>query len=395
MLLWKLDDGRSLLGHPALASHFVQIPIRLAAAMDSRRSAGMLAALGFATVVMVSTPFLINAISAEYDVGLTVAAQVGVLQLAGFAVASWGSGNWLRPTRSVLVGALFLAVAANAGSAWLPPLPLLLSLRFISGLSLGTITWFAWANAFGVQQKMSQVAVVGPVIGVLSTPLVALVIERWGMRELFVMLAVLPILPLSLSSTVPDGERRDRGERHRAATTARVVLLALTAFSLGGSAVYQLGVTIGARELGLSSSTVALAYTANSLISIPAAGWRGRRGIPGPWMALTGASAFFVATAFTSTLFVAALVCWGFFYWMAIPGVYSVLAGASTYPAERAGDAQAMMAAGRVAGPFLGGVLIDGPGVIGLGMVAAGLMVGAAAAVFAVRETTATGGTTL
>ena len=126
MLLWKLDDGHSLLGHPALASHFVQIPIRLAAAMDSRRSAGMLAALGFATVVMVSTPFLINAISAEYDVGLTVAAQVGVLQLAGFAVASWGSGNWLRPTRSVLVGALFLAVAANAGSAWLPPLPLLL-----------------------------------------------------------------------------------------------------------------------------------------------------------------------------------------------------------------------------------------------------------------------------
>jgi len=234
----------------------------------------MLAALGFTTVVMVSTPFLINAISAEYDVGLTVAAQVGVLQLAGFAVASWGSGNWLRPTRSVLVGALFLAVAANAGSAWLPPLPLLLSLRFISGLSLGTITWFAWANAFGVQQKMSQVAVVGPVIGVLSTPLVAVVIERWGMRELFVMLAVLPILPLSLSSTVPDGERRDRGERHRAATTARVVLLALTAFSLGGAAVYQLGVTIGARELGLSSSTVALAYTANSLISIPAAGCR-------------------------------------------------------------------------------------------------------------------------
>ena len=155
------------------------------------------------------------------------------------------SGNWLRPTRSVLVGALLLAVVANAGSAWLPPLPLLLSLRFISGLSLGTITWFAWANAFGVQQKTSQVAVVGPVIGVLSTPLVAVVIERWGMRELFVMLAVLPILPLSLSSTVPDGERRPKGERHRAATTARVVLLALTAFSLGGSAVYQLGVTIG------------------------------------------------------------------------------------------------------------------------------------------------------
>lgn len=364
----------------------MQIPFRLAAAMDSRRSIGMLAALGFSTVVMVSTPFLIDAISTQYDVGLTVAALVGVLQLAGFAVASWGSGTWLRPTRSVLVGALILAILANAGSAWLPPLPLLLGLRFASGLSLGTITWFAWANAFGVQQKMSQVAVVGPIIGVLATPLVALVIERWGLQELFIMLAVLPILPLAMSNAVPDGKRHEKKERHRAVSTARIVLVALTAFSLGGSAVYSFGVTIGARELGLSSSTVALAYTANSLISIPAAGWRGRRGIPGPWMAATATSAFFTAMAFNSVLFVAAIVCWGFFYWMAIPGVYTVLAGVSAHPAERAGDAQAMMAAGRVAGPFLGGVLLDGPGVVGLAVVASGLMVSAAAAVFAVRE---------
>jgi len=91
-------------------------------------------------------------------------------------------------------------------------------------------------------------------------------------------------------------------------------------------------------------------------------------------MALTGASAFFVATAFTSTLFVAALVCWGFFYWMAIPGVYSVLAGASTYPAERAGDAQAMMALGRVFGPIMGGTMLAAGSEVALGFASAAVM---------------------
>ena len=110
-------------------------------------------------------------------------------------------------------------------------------------------------------------------------------------------------------------------------------------------------------------------------------------------MAATATSAFFVAMAFNSAAFVAAIVCWGFFYWMAIPGVYAVLASVSAHPAERAGDAQAMMAAGRVAGPFVGGVLLDGPGVIGLAVVASGLMASAAAAVFAVRESASTNAT--
>ena len=58
---------------------------------------------------------------------------------------------------------------------------------------------------------------------------------------------------------------------------------------------------------------------------------------------------------------------------MGIPGVYSLLAERSHYPDERAGDAQAIMAAGRVVGPLMGGALYAWS-VTALGIVGGGLM---------------------
>ena len=367
----------------------MQIPFRLGDTLDIRRSAGMLLALGFSTVVLVSTPFLIPEVAADYGVGLAAASLVGMFQLGGFGIASWAAGRFLRPTRGVLVGSLVLAIAVNALSALLPPIQVLLGLRFGSGLAIGTITWFAWANAFGQKKTMARVAVVGPIIAVGATPAVAVVLSHFGMAGLFVMLAFLPLIPLVFARGVPLGVKQQPKSRHGAVTRARLVLLALTMFSLGGSAVFTFGVTIAARELGLAASAVAIGYTANAVVSIPAAGWTGRRTIPSPWMAGTALCAFFVATAFTSVLFFIAVAAWGFCYWMAIPGVFEVLAQASAYPEERAGDAQAMMAVGRVVGPFVGGLLLARSGPLALGLVGSGLMLSAAAIVFAVRETTA------
>lgn len=366
----------------------MQIPYRVAAAFNTKRSAGMLLALGYSTVVMVSTPFLIPEISKHYDVGLTIASLIGVFQLAGFAAGSWGSGRWLEAKRSILAAALGISMVANAVSALVPALAILLAARFVGGVALGVIAWFAWANAFGKKQQMSKVAVVGPLIGVVSTPAVAFLLSNGSIARLFIVLAVLPVVPLSFCAGVPPGAQRDRKARQPAVTNAKVILCALTAFSLGGSAVFQFGVTIGAQELGLASGATAIGYTANSLISIPAAGWRGKRGIPSPWMAMTAVCAFLLATAFNSVLFFAAIVLWGFSYWMAMPGVFDVLAQASAFPEERAGDAQAMMAVGRVCGPLLGGFLLDGPGTTALGAVGSALMLSAAIAVFTVRGIT-------
>ena len=76
------------------------------------------------------------------------------------------------------------------------------------------------------------------------------------------------------------------------------------------------------------------------------------------------------------------MVTWGFGFWMAVPAAFSVLAEHSNYPAERAGDAQAYMAMGRVVGPMLGGLLYDA-GLLALGIVG-GLLMASAGAVFAV-----------
>ena len=90
-------------------------------------------------------------------------------------------------------------------------------------------------------------------------------------------------------------------------------------------------------------------------------------------MTLTGVAALLVATVHEPIVFWIALPIWGFAFWMGIPGVYSLLAERSNYPEERAGDAQAIMAGGRVIGPLMGGALYawSAPA---LGIVGGGLM---------------------
>jgi predicted MFS family arabinose efflux permease len=65
-----------------------------------------------------------------------------------------------------------------------------------------------------------------------------------------------------------------------------------------------------------------------------------------------------------------------------VPRVFSLLAERSLSPAERVGDAQSLMALGRVAGPIIGGVLLgagefDRLSVVGaIGLLCAALVVG-------------------
>jgi DHA1 family inner membrane transport protein len=66
-----------------------------------------------------------------------------------------------------------------------------------------------------------------------------------------------------------------------------------------------------------------------------------------------------------------AMVGWGFVFFMGIPAAFTLLAERSNFPEERAGDAQAVMAAGRVFGPLLGGALYASGSTGTLGVVSA------------------------
>jgi predicted MFS family arabinose efflux permease len=352
-----------------------QAPLRLVLALRISTAPGVLLATAMSTVVFTATPFLIRGIAIDRGLDVGVVGVVSTAQLLGFSLAAWGAGRFVQPSRRILVGALLLGVAANAASALAPQFWLLTATRLGSGVSLGLISWIAWAEAFGDQEKVGDVAVVGPLVGTVGAPAVALLIERSGPDELFFALAALHLIPLAFMRTVElDTVDRPHRQRHRPTRAAFAILCCLALITLGGSAVFVYGAAIGQDEVGLSSVAVSLAFSANALASVPSARWRGSRRLPGLWMALIAVDAAALTLVPHPVVFWIGLPLWGFAFWMAIPGAFALLAERSRYPDERAGDAQAVMAAGRVIGPLVGGAVyaasIPALGVVGGGILA-------------------------
>ena len=363
----------------------MQSPVRLVYLLRPTVKVGILLAVGFSMLAFVSTPFLLPEIADHYDISLSAASMIGVFQLGGFVIATWGAGRCLQPTEPVFVAALLAASAANLASAALPAFALLVALRLVSGMALGLLAWYGWVQAFGDDRRMGDVAVAGPVIGVIAAPLVSTLLGAGGPRLVFAVLAGVSLVPLAFGYRSDVRELPRQRSRHRAVPAARVLLVCLGLFTLGGSAVFIYAVVLGTGEPGLSVALVAAGFSLNAVVGIPGARLRAARRIPSPWMAATAVCAIIVATTAWSWLFLGALVVWGFFFWAAIPGVFEVLATRSRYPEERVGDAQALMAAGRAGGPLLGGLLIDSAGGTVLGLVGSGLMLIAAIGVFTTR----------
>ena len=115
-------------------------------------------------------------------------------------------------------------------------------------------------------------------------------------------------------------------------------------------------------------------FSGNALAGIPSARWTGRRGPAGLWFLATATCAIAIAASRSGVIFGLAMVGWGFVFFMGVPAAFHLLAERSSFPEERAGDAQAVMALGRVFGPILGGALLAAGSEVTLGFAAAGVM---------------------
>ena len=352
-----------------------QAPVRLLAAAKPSVPTALLVAIASSTAAFVATPFLLSAGSDDYDVALSTAGWISTAQLAGFVLASWVGGRFLRPVRSVFVYGTMIGVLANLGSAVAPTFETLTIMRFGSGLSLGFAAWIAWQAAFGDIGRTGDVAVVGPIVGIFMAPLIAVVLESFGPRWLFVVLAAITATPLIWTRQVPLVDRlRPHRTRHAPTRAALAILIALGAITLGGSSVFVYSAAIGEDLDGLSPFTVSLLFSGNALAGIPAARWTGRRGPAGIWFIATGICALAIAVSRSSIVFGAAMVGWGFVFFMGVPAAFNLLAERSKFPEERAGDAQAVMALGRVFGPIVGGVLLAAGSEVTLGIIATAVM---------------------
>lgn len=365
----------------------MQVPVRLTFLLQPSVAPGVLVAVAYSTLVMVSTPFLLNLVAAHYAVSLTAASFVGVFQLGGFVAGSWGGGRWLQPRRRVFIAAMIASAVANLASSLLPVFPLLVGLRGVSGVSLGLLSWFAWVQVFGDDDGMADIAVIGPVAGIVAGPVVAVFAQR-GIQELFLALGLAAIVPLAMNrGTGAAHKSLPSKTRSKPVPAALVILVALTLFTLGGSSVFQYVVVVGTGSIGLSASTIGLLFSMNAIAGIPGARWPWKRGIPSIWIGGTGLCAVILMNVSAAVLFGAVVVVWGFAFWMATPAVFSALADRSAHPADRAGDAQAVMALGRVIGPLIGGVVFDTLGPSAVGLIGGGLMFIAAITIFTVRQT--------
>jgi predicted MFS family arabinose efflux permease len=353
----------------------VQAPLRLLVAFRPTVAPALLVAVAAGTIVFAATPFIIPAVATEHGVSTGTAGLVSAAQLSGFVAASWFGGRFLRPVRAVFVVGALLGVVANLTSALAPTFGVLAASRAVSGVSLGLAAWFAWQAAFGDAARTGDVAVVGPLVGMIVAPAIAVAIETFGIDGTFVLLAVVDASPLLFVSHVRrHHERHPHRTRHAPTRAARAILLALGAITLGGSSVFVYGAAIGTDANGMSALAVSLVYSVNSLASIPSARWLGRRGPAGIWFLTTALSALLIAVSRNPLVFTAAMATWGFVFFMGVPAAFTLLASRSNFPEERAGDAQAVMALGRVFGPLLGGLLVGREAFGALGIVAAGAL---------------------
>ena len=333
-------------------------PLRLLRAFRSGTAPGIVAATAVSTAVFIATPITLPAVVERFDVGAGTAGLYSTAQLGVFVVASWMAGRFLSPSVSVYRLALGLLAVANLASAVTDVFAVLIVVRAAAGLALGTLTWLAWSQVFGDEERQGDIAVVGPLAGVIASPVFGWLLRVGDDRHVFVVLAIASLVPLIWTPAF-QGRRDDHGPRHRAVPQAMVLVVALGFLTLGGSAVFVFGGVIAVDKLAMDPLTLSLVFSANALASIPSARWRGRRPRAGLWMVVTAACALALGLIEEAWMIWPVLTVWGFAFWAGVPGIYTLLADRSAYPAERAGDAQAAMAAGRAVGPLLGGIVVN------------------------------------
>ncbi|MEM9035931.1 MAG: MFS transporter [Actinomycetota bacterium] len=369
----------------------MHVPHRIVDAARPTVPAGLLVALAIGTATFVATPFLIPGVAEELDVDVGVAGLIATAQLAGFVIGSWLLPRLLPAAQHTAIGAIVLVAMANGIASLLPAWELLLGLRVLSGVGLGVIAWLAWREAFGDRRRTNELNIATPLVAIVTTPLVAWVTSTVGAGATFALIATASLIPLALPlepSTAAIERPSGPAPRVRAAV---LLLVALALFTTGGSSVFVFVAVIGAERLGLSALTISAAMTANSAAGLVAS--RLRRPAWTAPAAVFGIAVLAVTIARTesSVVFLVAVAVWGLFFFVAMPATFDILAGRSAYPEQRAGDAQAVMAVGRVVGPALGGALVSAGSIASLGWVAAALLavsatiVGVIAAVVPVR----------
>ncbi len=334
------------------------LPLRVIQAVRPHASAGVLAGAAVVAATFAATPFLLPDVSGRLGTPLGVTGLLSTAQVASFAVASFLAGRFLRPRRSLHYGSLALIAIACTSSAVVPNFPLLMATRVLAGIGMGTLTWIAWADATRHSTGIGEVAAVAPITAAIASPALGWITTKGGYPWVFAALSAVAVL--SLVFKVDFGDLPRVGRTISESRSNRWLLFGLFLLTLGGSAVFVFSGAIGTEFVGLSAVTVAWALSLNAIAGVIGTRINSGPGKAGVWLLGAAGSAFVIGNVGLPLIFVVAITVWGFSYWVFVPAAIKLLAEKSITPTERVGDAQALMALGRVFGPVVGGVAIAG-----------------------------------
>ena len=358
-------------------------PVRAIYAFRPHAPAGLIAASVSVAALFASTPFILTEIADRFAVSLGTAGLISTVQVSSFAVASFLAGRFMRDHIDLLVIAAVIGMVGNLASAFAPTFAILLASRLVAGVAAGGLTWIAWADAVRDRRRLADIAATGPMTVIVAAPLLGWAVSAGGDRAVFVMLAAvhLPLLFLrtrvELAPTRRVGPTRPRRSNH-------VLLAALAVATAGGSSLWVFTAAFGTSEIGLTPVVASFAFSLNAVAGLIGARTRTRHGSGGWWLLGPAVSAMTLALFPNAAMFYLILVVWGATWWLAVPDVLRSIASHTDAPDGRMGDAQAMMALGRAAGPLLGGFVISESGFRSLGFVAGATVTAAALAVVAV-----------
>lgn len=366
-------------------------PFRAIAAVRPRASPGVLVAAAAGSIVFAATPFLVPALAADRGVALGTAGLYSTAQVAGFAATTFGAGRLLAPSKGMLRAALVAGAALGLLSALPVSFPVLLLIRVGAGVALGVVTWIAWADATRHERGIGDVAAIGPLAATVASPILAWITDTRGPGAVFVLLAVVTLVPVGFRVEVVP--QPPVGRTVAASRSNRVLIAALAVMTFAGSALFVFAAGAGTRA-GLSPLAVAMAFSANAFAGIVATRRSARRGRAWTWLTVIAGCAVVAGTVRLGIPFAAALAVWGYAFWMAVPAVFRLIEERALRPDERIGDAQSAMAVGRVVGPALGGAVLGAGRFTLLAAVAAAGVLASAAMVGAVERYRLSGGTT-
>jgi MFS transporter, DHA1 family, purine base/nucleoside efflux pump len=338
---------------------------------------------------------VLPAVSAELGVSLTAAGQLTTAFALAYAVSApllaTLTARWER--RSLLLAALLVAALGNAVSAVATTYPLLLGGRIVAALGAAAYTPAATLFATALRPPAERGRTVAIVFGgltvalALGVPAGSLLAGSLGYRGVFGLVAAVSLvmavavrmrLPLMAgASAVP------LRERFAVAADRRVLMvLAVTVFGVVATmSVYIYVVPLLTVTTGLGASAIGGLLLAYGLGAIVGNAWGGRAtdrfgSVPTLLAVVTGFVVMIATLPLTTTTAVGAAIAlfvWSVFTWSFNPPVQTLLLDlAPSGGLVLSLNASAIYLGMGLAG-VLGGVVIDGAGVLVLPEVGAAL----------------------